>query len=282
MVIEQKMLKYKGKIIFEKIRIKPFSRIPKIYEDNEFCFMFINQGGFKVRSQDSLIQFQEGNALLAKCFNYFFEIEEKKRNDYEEMEMLGVIFHESIIEEIFRYDLSISNFSLDFNIKKINVEGLFLSFKESINILLDNPELADDSLILTKLKEFILLLTKTQNAPSVLDFLSSMFRPVEYDFKKTIEKNLFSNLSVDELAKLCNMSASTFKRKFNSVYKKSPAQYLLEKKIEKAILEISKNQKPITEIAYDCGFDSISTFNRNFKKHTSFSPTEFKKNQNLV
>lgn len=145
-------------------------------------------------------------------------------------------------------------------------------------MLLDNPELADETLIKTKLKEFVLLMSKTQNAPSQLDFLSAMFKKNSSTFKETIINNIYSNLSLDEFAHLSGMSLSTFKRKFNDTFKDSPKKYIAKKKLEKASKMLRLPDYRISDIAYDCGFETISTFNRSFKTHFGKSPTEFRLN----
>lgn len=96
-------------------------------------------------------------------------------------------------------------------------------------MLLDNPELADVTLNKTKLKEFVLLISKTQNAPSQIDFLSVMFKKNNSELKKTIINNVFSNLSIEEFAHLCGISLSTFKD--------SLKKYIVKKRLELASLK---------------------------------------------
>lgn len=56
-----------------------FHRIPKFFQENEACFMFINEGEFSVRTPDKFISLNKGKGLLAKCFDYFFETTEKQK-----------------------------------------------------------------------------------------------------------------------------------------------------------------------------------------------------------
>ena len=174
-------------------------------------------------------------------------------------------------------DLAKSNYTSNYNAKQVKVNPLLQNFKESINYLLDNPNLADDTLIILKLREFVQLLLRQENKASILEFFSSLFQPVEYDFKSTIENNVYSNLTIEEFAKLCNMSVSTFKRKFSKVYETTPKHYFLQQKLDKAKNLLLRSELSITQIAYECGFDSISVFNRNFKRMTNLSPTAFRK-----
>ena len=126
------------------------------------------------------------------------------------------------------------------------------------------------------MKEFVLLMTKSQHAPSQLDFLSALFKPLDIEFKSTILHNVYSNLSLDELARLCHLSTSSFKRKFKEVFKTSPKKYISQKKIEKAAALLKSENLRISDIAYDVGFDSLATFNRNFTDTYGKSPTEFR------
>lgn len=277
MIIQQKkVLTYNGVVVFEKLTMPYFQRIPKLFENNEACFMFINKGEFSVRTQDEFLSFEKGKGLLAKCFDYFFETNKAQQKSSDHLEVLGVILHQSMMEELFQFDLSTSNYKVDFNVKQLQVDALLANFKESINILLDNPELADETLIKTKLKEFVLLLSKSENAPAELDFLAAMFQPNATDFRTTINSNLYSNLSLEEFAKLSAMSVSTFKRKFKELYSETPKKYFSKMKVRKASQLLLIKENRISDITYDCGFDSLATFNRIFKKHFGQSPSEYR------
>ena len=115
---------------------------------------------------------------------------------------------------------------------------------------------------------------------SEAEFLSTIFTPVDYDLKITIENNLFSMLSLSELAHLCNMSLPTFNRKFKAIYRESPRKYITDKKLSKAKNLLVNTSLSIGEIAYQCGFDSVSTFNRVFKTAFKKNPTSYRLIQN--
>ena len=273
---EEKYIKYKDRIVFGKQSMPYFDRIPKTYFEDEACFVFVNQGEVSVRSQSDYINLNTNNAILAKCLNYFFETNDKQKQAGEGIEVIAVIIYPALVEELFEFDLSKSNFTFDYNIKQIKVDRLLENFKESIDILLDNPELADESIIRTKLKEFVLLMAKSQDAPSQLDFLAALFKPLDIEFKSTIQHNLYANLSIDELARLCHLSTSSFKRKFTETFNTSPKKYISQKKVEKAAALLKKDSSRVSEIAYDVGFDSLATFNRNFTATYGLSPSEYR------
>jgi AraC-like DNA-binding protein len=273
-----KQLKYKGRVVFGKQAMPYFDRLPKEYSEDEACFVFVNQGEISVRAQNEFIELNNKQGVLAKCLNYYFESNNSKKQQGEGIEVIAVLLYPSMVQELFEFDLSTSNYSFGFDIKQVEVDRLLNNYKESINILLDNPELADESLIKNKLKEFVLLMTKSQNAPSQLDFLAALFKPVDVEFKSTVQHNLYANLSIDELARLCHLSISSFKRKFKVTFDDSPKNYISRKKIEKAVDLLKSRELRISDIAYDVGFDSIATFNRNFTKYYGKAPSEFRMN----
>jgi len=255
-----------------------FNRLPKEYAENEACFVLINKGGVSVRAQEVFFDLDSRSGVLAKCLNYFFETSEKQRQKGDEVEVIAVLLYPTIVEEIFNFDLTASNYTLGYDVKQVILDKLLTNYMESIRILLDNPELADNNIIETKLKEFVLLMTKSQNIPSQLDFLAGLFSPINVSFKSTIKHNLYTNLSIYELAHLCHMSTSSFKRKFKEVYGESPKKYITAKKIEKAAKLLKNSDLRISDIAWDVGFESVATFNRNFTTKFGKSPTDFRLN----
>ena len=276
MIIEHKVLKYKGKVVFEKMTIKNFVRMPKPFAENEACFMYLLEGSFQFRTPERVLKFNEGDAFLAKCSDYFFEQNESHHEKISQTKGIGIYLYPSIVKELFDFDLSISDFETDYDATKVNIDDMMKNFINSIDFLLKNPSISNDSMIKVKLKEFLLLLSKTENAPTLLDFVASLFKPYEYDFKSIIEKNIYSTLSIAELAKLCGMSISTFQRTFHSVFMQTPTKYILEQRMLKAQKMLRNKSTRISDIAYDCGYQSISTFNRLFKKSFNLSPTEFR------
>jgi len=276
MEYEEKVLKYKEYIVFGKLSMPYFKRIPKKYNEDEACFVFVNEGEFSVRSQDDYLKLNKRSGLLAKCLNYFYEADNKQNKSGDGVEVTGIMLYPSLVKELFEFDITTSDYTVDFNLKKIEITRLLENFRESINILLENPELADDNIVKTKLKEFVLLISKSQESPSQLDFLAALFKPNDIEFKTTVRHNLYSNLSIDELAALCHLSTSSFKRRFKETFDTSPKKYLTRKKVEKAAELLKSKSLRISDIAYDVGFDSLASFNRNFSRFYGISPSEYR------
>lgn len=101
------------------------------------------------------------------------------------------------------------------------------------------------------------------------------------NIKKVIDymnENYTNDISCEELSKLVNIGKFSFIRSFKSQVGKTPYDYLLDLKIEKAKKMLESNKFSITEISLLCGFSSHSHFTSTFKKKVGLSPTEFKLN----
>ena len=273
-----KSLTYKNSVLFAKLSQEQFIREEKRYADNEACFVFVKSGACYVRAQDEYILLEEKSGLFAKCLNYYFESTTSTENT-QSIELIAILIQADILEEIYDFNMDNHTKSYNFNIKKIELNSLLYNFISSIDILLDNPELSDDILIKTKLKEFILLLVKSQNIDSTLDFLSGMFHIKNVEFKRIIQHNQFSTLSIEQYAFLCHMSLSSFNRTFKEIFSTTPKKYIMNQKLQRAEQLLIHADLSITQIAFEVGFDSLATFNRNFKKMYEVSPSQIRLNK---
>lgn len=278
MSFKEKVITYKDRVVFIKLSMPFFNRTLKSYVEDEACFMFVNKGEVGVRTPNEYLKLNRNTAMIAKCLNYFFEPSKNKEVYKDGVESVGIFLYPSLVKDLFDLDISLSNHQNDYNVKQVQVDLMLNNFRQSIDILLENPELVDDGIIKTKLKEFIQLLIKSQNAPSQLDFLAALFKPNEVEFKKVIQQNVYANLTIKELALLTHLSESSFKRKFKEVFNNSPKKYLTEKKLKRAAELLKSSNDRISEIAYDVGFDSVSTFNRNFADFYGKSPSNYRLN----
>ena len=79
------------------------------------------------------------------------------------------------------------------------------------------------------------------------------------------------------MAETMNMSISTLKRKFLKDFGCSPHLWMNERKLEKALMLLDTTNYSITDIAFICGFSSLSTFMEQFKKKYRVSLGRYRK-----
>jgi AraC-like DNA-binding protein len=86
-------------------------------------------------------------------------------------------------------------------------------------------------------------------------------------------------LSVQQVAEVAGVSANYFVRFFQRQSGQYFHAYLVRLRLSHAKKELLDSDRPVTDIAYDCGFNSIQTFNRLFKIHTGLTPLAFRNNK---
>lgn len=93
---------------------------------------------------------------------------------------------------------------------------------------------------------------------------------------KFIETNYQRTISIDEMGKITNLSNAAFCRYFKKMTRLTFTEFLNQYRIEQAKI-LLKGDKNITETSIDCGFESLSYFNRIFKKVVGVNPMQYKK-----
>ena len=81
---------------------------------------------------------------------------------------------------------------------------------------------------------------------------------------------------VRRLAKVSGVSEAHFARSFKQAFGVPPHRYLLTRRIERATALLRDTDMPITDIAFDTGWQSLGTFGRTFCDVTGESPSEFR------
>ena len=86
------------------------------------------------------------------------------------------------------------------------------------------------------------------------------------------------DIRLGDVASLAGMSEAAFCRYFKARSNKTFIDFVNEIRIGHSCKLFLEDQWTIAQIAYDSGFDSLSNFNRNFKKYIGHTPREYKGN----
>jgi AraC-like DNA-binding protein len=190
------------------------------------------------------------------------------------LESLLIFFSNGILKDFCnKYQLNLSgtkpNPSPVLNLKK---DEFMLNFERSLVLLADKQYAL---LHKVKLQELLLYLV-VQNKSG--DFGSFVYHALgdshQQKFREVVMLNANNGLTVDELAFLCNMSISTFKRHFMKTFQCPPKKYLTDKKMEKARQLLLEDRRP-TDIFPDLRYQSLASFSSEFKKYFGISPKQF-------
>ena len=96
-----------------------------------------------------------------------------------------------------------------------------------------------------------------------------------------ISENLDKSFSLEELAAIAHFSPYHFHRIFVAVVGESVNFYTNRARLEKAARLLKFTAQSISEIAYNCGFSSPSTFSRSFKQYFNTAPSTFRNEGNI-
>lgn len=100
-------------------------------------------------------------------------------------------------------------------------------------------------------------------------------------FEQAILKGISSNISIDELADICCLSASTFKRRFRERYSASPHKWFLGCRLDIAAMILRQTDVPTRYIASLCGFINVSHFIATFKRRFGTTPSHIARQAEL-
>ncbi|MGW8124135.1 helix-turn-helix domain-containing protein [Roseivirga echinicomitans] len=147
------------------------------------------------------------------------------------------------------------------------------SYLNSLSTIGNAPPIFMENLLAVKFEELMLyLLQKYGN--KFEDYLHSLVISKSSPFKKIVESTIHSNLKLEEIAFLCHMSLSTFKRHFINVYNESPGKWLKDKRLQKAKETLAQGDLKPTDIYLDFGYNNLSNFSIAFKNKFGISPSE--------
>lgn len=94
--------------------------------------------------------------------------------------------------------------------------------------------------------------------------------------RRFIEEHSSEELSLTAVARFVNISPNHLSEKFKEVTGVKFVDYIARRRFAKACALLQNRQLRISEIAFEVGFQSLSQFNRVFRRFTGKSPTEYR------
>ena len=91
-----------------------------------------------------------------------------------------------------------------------------------------------------------------------------------------LNQHYTQQIGLNTVSSFAAMNPSSFCRFFKSKTGRSFKSYLLDMRIAYACKLLMTNDTPVSKISTECGFDTISHFNKCFKKNTGQTPTQYK------
>ncbi len=90
-----------------------------------------------------------------------------------------------------------------------------------------------------------------------------------------LSTNYQRKIELDTVAEIANLHPSAFCRFFKEKTGKSLSEFISDMRISYACRLIIEGKMSVSQVGFESGFNNISNFNRTFKKHTGFTPTNY-------
>lgn len=192
---------------------------------------------------------------------------------------------EKINEVVYKFNEQVA-IERENNTWNIDAAASHLTNNTDVNHLIErlvftftNNSKSKDVLLDLMIQELIVRLLQTKAKFSLINDDLNIFSDTRIgSVIKYIKEHLTDkNINVDVLAKKAYMSTSHFHKKFKNTLGISPIDFINTEKIKfsKKLIKQNKDLR-ISEIAFKCGFNNVSYFNRQFKKLEMMTPQQFK------
>lgn len=274
MIINNKIIEFKAMPLFQKARFKTPMDMQGSFQDLA-CFFYLVEGNMLSFDPRGRHRLGENEAMIKNCGQYIQRY--VPNSGAEECEAIAIYLYPDLLRTIYRNEVpSFLQQDQQLPPKRLIGNKLIQQYMSNLTLFFEEPEALDEELSILKLKELMVILLRSEGHEDVRKLLSEIFTPVNIAFKETIEKNLYNPLSLEQLAFICNMSLSTFKREFKRAFNDSPARYIKNKRLEHAATLLACKNESITSIAFDAGFQDLTTFSDSFHKRFNLSPRQYR------
>jgi len=238
---------------------------------NMHMFSFLQTGKKQVHFANTSVMVDSDQSLLIKKGNCLWtELLDKEDIYY----CRCFFFSEQRLKNFLRAHVKHKEPSKEFpSYFAIENDAYLTTYFNSLSIVGKASPSYRDNLLSVKFDELLVyLLNKYEDAFE--NFLFSLVAEEASSFKTTIEQHIYSSLTLEEIAFLCNMSLSTFKRHFIKGYDATPGKWLRDKRLLKAKEMLEDGSLKSSEIYLDLGYNNLSNFSNAFKAKFGVCPTE--------
>ena len=249
----------------------------------EYEIIYIKEGTGTRFLGNSISKFEAGDILLiGSNLPHFMKSDEVYHSGNSDLRVKGTIIQ---FEKEFMYS-AINHYPHFIKIKNLFQEsqrGIYFTAASfpKLQDLIEKIPLENGLNQLMLFLEILKEMSETENRQTIstADFVNETI----YDTARIdkiisyLNKNYTRNISLDEIASFAAMNSSAFCRYFRSKTGKSFKNYILDMRIGYACKLLLMEDISISQLSIQCGFETISHFNKTFKKNTGYVPSQYRK-----
>ncbi len=234
---------------------------------------FLRTGTKEVIGDDKTVQLGNDHFVIMKSGNCLMT--EKVSDAFKVYQSILLFFSdEAVLDFLEKYHQFSPNLNNQKSFYIFEYDNFVQNFVVSLEQILKLPQKIQANILKNKFEEIMLYLIHQNKA----DFLHSMVQNIDDKISRLtniVENNKFNKLNLEELAFLCNMSVSTFKREFFKHYQSTPMKWFNEQRLNHiAFMLKTKRNRPI-ELYEDAGYENFSNFVQAFKKKFGMTPKQY-------
>ena len=229
--------------------------------------VIVSKGKIGVTSDNDVFTLNAGQAILHKPWEFHRLWSEKIAS--------SIIIISFLADNMPQYSRNIFDIP-DMNIPTEIINKIHASFYISDNIFVGEPLPDKEIEAQLSIKELELFLLNTINNKSEALYIEKSYSAEIYtSIINILNENIHRNLTIDEIAAMCNMSRSNLTKTFSKYSGMGVISYFNQLKIDKSV-PMLKSGIPISEIAENLGFANQNYFCTVFKKFKGKSPSYYK------
>lgn len=250
---------------------------------SEYEIIYIKEGTGTRFLGNSITKFQAGDILLiGSNLPHFMKSDDAYHSGNPDLRVKGTIIQ---FEKEFMYS-AINHYSHFVKIKNLFQEsqrGIYFAAANfpKLQDLIERIPLENGLNQMMLFLEILKEMSETDNRQTIstTDFVNeTIYDTARIDkIMSFLNKNYTRNISLEEIASFAAMNASAFCRYFKSKTGKSFKNYILDMRIGYACKLLLMEDISISQLSSQCGFETISHFNKTFKKNTGYVPSQYRK-----
>lgn len=255
--------------IFDYCSAKEVTRQQIILHQNTFSFLL--EGTKEVIFEDSWQSIDPAKFLLMKAGHCLMTEKLSKSENYRSV--LLFFTNERIHQFIQKYEVVQSKRNDYPSMYAFSYDDFIRRFVHSLLDIASLSNEAQQHLLVVKLDEILWYLAEIYGKEMLYALVHTTDDNTQ-KFTQMIESNMFRKSTLEELAFLCNMSVSTFKRTFKKHYGESPMRWFQHKRLEQAHHLLRVEKKTASEIYLEVGYESLSSFIQAYKVKYGHTPKQ--------
>jgi AraC-like DNA-binding protein len=142
-----------------------------------------------------------------------------------------------------------------------------------------NNSLEMDDLVIRLVERVMLTIGNKQSVNPLSENLKKYHLNTIEKARDYLFKNFERDVSLQELADHCCVSLFHFSRIFKTIMNSTPWQYLTEIRLNHAQLLLNTTELPVTQVAFQSGFNSLEYFINAYRKKFSLPPSGYRKQE---